>query len=86
MTVQPTGSAAMQATDTQTAVRREETLGSKDVFLKLMVEQIKRQDPLNPTDASQFMSQIAQFTQVEQLVAIRERLDQLTALATPENI
>lgn len=84
MTVQPTGSAATQAADTQTTTRRQDSLGSKDVFLKLMVEQIKRQDPLNPTDATQFMSQIAQFTQVEQLVAIRERLDQLTT--TPETV
>jgi flagellar basal-body rod modification protein FlgD len=39
----------------------------KDAFLKLLVAQLRYQDPSNPTDSSQFMSQTAQFTQVEKL-------------------
>jgi flagellar basal-body rod modification protein FlgD len=42
-------------------------LGDKDTFLKLLVAQLKYQDPSNPADPTQFMSQTAQFTQVEKL-------------------
>src|SRR4051794_28280665 len=47
----------------------------KDTFLKLLVAQLKYQDPSNPADATQFMSQTAQFTMVEKLDAL-STLDQ----------
>lgn len=57
---------------------------SKNMFLQLLVAQIKNQDPLNPADGVQFLTQLAQFTQLEQsmsmstdLSAIRADLDQL---------
>lgn len=39
----------------------------QDAFLQLLMAQMKNQDPLNPTDSSQFMSQQAQFTQISEL-------------------
>ncbi len=42
----------------------------KDTFLKLLVAQLKDQDPTKPTDSTQFMSQTAQFTVVEKLDAL----------------
>jgi flagellar basal-body rod modification protein FlgD len=39
----------------------------KDTFLKLLCAQLKYQDPSNPTDGTQFLSQTAQFTVVEKL-------------------
>jgi flagellar basal-body rod modification protein FlgD len=39
----------------------------KDTFLKILVAQLKMQDPTKPTDSSQFMAQMAQFSTVEQL-------------------
>ena len=53
----------------------------KDTFLKLLVAQLKYQDPTNPTDATQFMSQTAQFTVVEKLDAL-SALDQKVLDAT----
>ena len=41
----------------------------KDAFLKLLVAQLKYQDPSKPVDSSQFMAQTAAFTQVEKLQA-----------------
>lgn len=46
----------------------------KELFLNLLVTQMKNQDPLNPQDATQFVQQLTQFSQLEQLIAIRESL------------
>jgi flagellar basal-body rod modification protein FlgD len=51
----------------------------EDTFLKLLVEQLKNQDPLNPQDGAQFVAQLAQFNSVEQLIGINTKLDQLLA-------
>ena len=48
---------------------------TKEMFLQLLVAQIKNQDPLNPTDSVQFVSQLAQFSELEQVIAIRQDLD-----------
>jgi len=45
-------------------------LGKEQVFLQLLVAQIKNQNPLNPTDGTQFMSQLAQFSSLEQLITL----------------
>ncbi len=44
------------------------TLGAND-FLKLLMAQMQNQDPLQPTDSTQFVTQLAQFSQVQQSVA-----------------
>jgi flagellar basal-body rod modification protein FlgD len=42
------------------------------MFLKLMVAQLRNQDPLNPTDSTQFLAQTAQFTSVARLNEVSE--------------
>ena len=42
----------------------------KDTFLKLLVAQLKYQNPLEPADSAEFMAQTAQFTVVEKLDAL----------------
>ncbi|HEY0487230.1 MAG TPA: flagellar hook capping FlgD N-terminal domain-containing protein [Mycobacteriales bacterium] len=55
-------------------------LADKDTFLKLLVAQLKYQDPSNPADSTAFMAQTAQFTQVERLNDIKAvNSDQLVA-------
>lgn len=49
-----------------------DALGNTQTFLKLLVAQIKNQNPLNPTDGVQFLTQLAQFTQLEQSMGIRQ--------------
>ncbi|GGK18108.1 flagellar basal body rod modification protein FlgD [Pilimelia terevasa] len=39
----------------------------QDAFLKLLVAQLRYQDPTSPSDGAQFLAQTAQFTQVEKL-------------------
>lgn len=48
------------------AAMKKETGMNKDDFMQLFVTQLQNQDPLNPQDSSQFISQLAQLTQVEQ--------------------
>jgi flagellar basal-body rod modification protein FlgD len=59
---------------------------TKDMFLQLLVAQLQNQDPMNPADGTQFLTQLAQFQQLEQsmnmgtdLSAIRSDLDTLVA-------
>ena len=47
--------------------KKSKSLGDKDTFLKLLVAQLKYQDPSKPADSTQFLAQTAQFTQVEKL-------------------
>lgn len=54
------------------------TLG-KDDFLKLLVSQLQNQDPLNPSDATEFTAQLAQFSSLEQLSNINKALEQLSS-------
>ena len=49
-----------------TEVNRSDQMG-KDTFLKLLVAQMRYQDPSNPTSSSEFMAQTATFSQVEKL-------------------
>jgi flagellar hook assembly protein FlgD len=53
-------------------------LTKESTFLGLLVAQIKNQDPLNPTDSIQFVGQLVQFSQLEQLLSINQGV---TALA-----
>ncbi len=69
---------ASQGGDTQSSATKNTTSTepvSKDMFLKLLVAQIKYQNPLNPADGVQFLSQLAEFSNLEQMVAIREGVE-----------
>jgi flagellar basal-body rod modification protein FlgD len=52
------------------------TLGQDD-FLTLLVAQLQNQDPLNPSDATEFTAQLAQYSQLEQLFNLNKSMDQL---------
>lgn len=57
-------------------------LANENVFLQLLVAQIKNQNPLEPQDSSAFMGQLAQFSQLEQLTQINTQLTQLNTTAS----
>ncbi len=47
----------------------------KEEFLRLLVTQLKHQDPLNPMEGTQFATQLAQFSSLEQLITLNAKLD-----------
>lgn len=54
----------------------------QNTFLQLLIAQMKNQDPTKPTDPSQFISQLASFSGVEQAIKTNNKLDTLmTSLA-----
>ena len=53
-------------TPATSTVERGDQMG-KEVFMQLLVAQMRYQDPSNPVDSSQMMAQTATFTQVEKL-------------------
>jgi len=46
-------------------------------FLQLLVAQLQNQDPLQPQDGTQFVSQLAQFSTLEQNIQMRTDLDSI---------
>jgi len=48
-----------------------------DAFLKLLLAQMKNQDPTKPMDATQYVSQLATLSQLEQTIKQSDKLDQL---------
>lgn len=60
-----------------------------NAFLKLLIAQLKYQDPTNPTDSTQFVAQLASFSQVEQTITTNSKLDSLLtsqALALADSV
>jgi len=73
-TVYPISSALQQPTTT-TSTSSDPTSGdnaqvNENMFLQLLVAQMKYQDPMNPVDSTQFLTQTAQFTELETLQKI----------------
>jgi flagellar basal-body rod modification protein FlgD len=46
-------------------------------FLKLLIAEMKNQDPTKPMDSTQYVAQLATFSQVEQSVQTNTKLDQI---------
>ena len=57
----------------QTTAKPSSEMG-KDDFLKLLVGQLRHQDPMNPMEDKDFMGQMAQFSQLEQMTNVASTL------------
>ena len=62
---------------TQTASTPTPTTVDYDAFLQLLVTQMRNQDPTNPTDSAEYLSQLASFSSVEQQLQSNAKLDSL---------
>jgi flagellar basal-body rod modification protein FlgD len=68
------GATATDASQSTTSAKKTLDYNS---FLQLLVSQLKHQDPTNPADPTTFVSQLASFSSVEQLVNANSKLDAL---------
>ena len=57
----------------------DQTVG-KDEFLQLLIAQLKNQDPLEPIKNEAYIAQLATFSSLEQLIAIRQGIDELAGI------
>lgn len=70
---------------TSSSSNSTDSLTSEDTFLKLLVSQIQNQDPLNPADGVQFLTQLTGYSQLEQLMQINQELAPSASQATTGN-
>ena len=77
MSVTNTVQSAAGAASATTTTSGRNAIG-KDEFLKMLIAQLKNQDPLNPLDGTAFTAQLAQFSSLEQLQNINTQLGSFT--------
>ncbi|MBR9805157.1 flagellar biosynthesis protein FlgD, partial [bacterium] len=65
-------SISIARTQEESSATNDASALGKDAFLRLMVAQLQNQDPLNPAENGEFMSQLAQFSSVEGIQNINE--------------
>jgi len=59
---------------------RDQASADKDMFMRLMLAQMKNQNPLNPQDGTQFLSQLAQFSQLEGIGKINSSIQDMSTM------
>jgi len=79
MTSPVTGAPSVATASATSTVDRPDQMGS-DTFLKLLVAEMKYQDPSKPMDSSEMMAQTATLTQTQALQTIADQNKQTLAL------
>jgi flagellar basal-body rod modification protein FlgD len=75
-----TSGSAQTQTDTQSIPAiKTSSLTDENTFLTLLVTQLKNQDPMNPADSTQFVTQLAQFTALEQMTKVSQNTASMNA-------
>jgi flagellar basal-body rod modification protein FlgD len=78
----PASAASTDTASTAAALASTDNLGNETTFLQLLVSEIQNQDPTAPMDSSTFLSQLAEFSSVEQLIGIRQDVSELDPATT----
>jgi len=73
-------SAASAASTTPPATINPSSLANQNVFLQLLVAQLENQDPENPSDGTQFVTQLAQFTTLQEQTQGTSDLDSILGI------
>ncbi|MGI6681195.1 MAG: flagellar hook assembly protein FlgD [Bdellovibrionota bacterium] len=78
-------------TSSDSQVKNDTTANSKSVvgkddFLQLLIAQLQNQDPLNPVDNQDFSVNLAQFSQLEQLISINGAMEKFSGNGNSESL
>lgn len=71
---------AASTASTETAAATQSLTENFDNFLLMLTTQLQHQDPLSPTDATEFTNQLVQFSQLEQQISQSDKIEDLIAL------
>ena len=80
------GTGSNSAANALTNLTASNSFVSQNTFLTLLITQLKNQDPLNPQDSSQFVSQLAQFTSLQQMTQVSKGMEQFLENTVPNLI
>ncbi len=72
-----TDSTSKSSSTTSTTTSTASSTVDYNTFLQLLIAEMKNQDPTNPMDTAQYMSQFAQLSTVEQAMQTNNKLDSL---------
>lgn len=73
-------SRSVSTTENGTTIVNSSSNTDKDLFLKLLVAQMKNQDPFNSQDPTQYITQLAQFNMLEQSMTLNENMEYMIGL------
>jgi flagellar basal-body rod modification protein FlgD len=76
---QTNGTGNSQGNGTTAGQAGADGLANESTFLQLLVAQLQNQDPASPMDGTTFVTQLAQFSDLEQNLAMRQDLDALSS-------
>lgn len=59
---------------------KSEAMANQDVFMRLLIAQLKYQNPMDPADGAEYISQLTQFSQLEQTTKSQQELESIRKL------
>jgi flagellar basal-body rod modification protein FlgD len=83
ITNNPVSSTPTSSSSSSSATSATDKLANEQTFLQLFVSQLQNQDPLNPADGTQFVTQLAQFSQLEQTIGISQNVSAIRQQVAP---
>lgn len=85
MNVSSSSSVSTQTTGANKQAVQQNALG-QDAFMKILVTQMKHQNPLEPMKDTEFIGQMAQFSSLEQLTSLNQMMNQFIDLQGKQSL
>lgn len=80
MPVEAVSSGATQTYTNSTGVVDNKSLNDPQLMIKMLAISMQNQDPLNPTDSNEFMSQMTQYATIEALSSVQTSVNNMTKI------